>query len=262
MKCNACNLLTDLPFHCKYCDLYFCGDHQLPENHKCEKLWLAAPPTKYSESSINTDFSYPSSIIKTNKFQFPNNEKIHLLVGTILVMLVGLTLNTNLLFQIPIIYGLIMALAFSCSFLGHELAHKFMAQHYGLWAEFRLVKIGAILTLISILPFLFFKIIAPGAIILRNSTDTKTLGRIAVVGPIFNLVIGFICLIGLNILNFIYAPPFFGSLFIWLGFINSFMALFNLIPFGIFDGQKIYTWNKLIWIIMLGISVIMFFSFR
>ena len=250
MKCNACNLLTDLPFHCKYCDLYFCGDHQLPENHKCEKLWLAAPPTKYSESS------------KTNKFQFPNNEKIHLLVGTILVMLVGLTLNTNLLFQIPIIYGLIMALAFSCSFLGHELAHKFMAQHYGLWAEFRLVKIGAILTLISILPFLFFKIIAPGAIILRNSTDTKTLGRIAVVGPIFNLVIGFICLIGLNILNFIYAPPFFGSLFIWLGFINSFMALFNLIPFGIFDGQKIYTWNKLIWIIMLGISVIMFFSFR
>ena len=73
-------------------------------------------------------------------------------------MLVGLTLNTNLLFQIPIIYVLIMALAFSCSFLGHELAHKFMAQHYGLWAEFRLVKIGAILTLISILPFLFFKI--------------------------------------------------------------------------------------------------------
>ena len=144
MKCNACNLLTDIPFHCKYCDLYFCGDHQLPENHNCEKLWLAAPPTKYSESSTNTDFSYPSSIIKTNKFQFPDNEKIHLLVGTILVMLVGLTLNTNLLFQIPIIYVLIMALAFSCSFLGHELAHKFMAQHYGLWAEFRLVKIGDI----------------------------------------------------------------------------------------------------------------------
>jgi Zn-dependent protease len=29
--------------------------------------------------------------------------------------------------------------------------------------------------------------------------------------------------------------------------INAFLALFNLIPFSIFDGRKVYTWNRVYW---------------
>jgi Zn-dependent protease len=31
-------------------------------------------------------------------------------------------------------------------------------------------------------------------------------------------------------------------------YINSSLALFNLIPFGIFDGAKVLRWNKYVWI--------------
>jgi Zn-dependent protease len=29
--------------------------------------------------------------------------------------------------------------------------------------------------------------------------------------------------------------------------INAFLALFNLIPFAVFDGQKVYSWDKRYW---------------
>jgi len=32
-------------------------------------------------------------------------------------------------------------------------------------------------------------------------------------------------------------------------YINSFMALFNLIPFGVLDGYKIFSINKLVWVL-------------
>jgi Zn-dependent protease len=40
------------------------------------------------------------------------------------------------------------------------------------------------------------------------------------------------------------------------------MALFNLIPFGDFDGLKIFRWNKAAWalIVMLAIALLMYVS--
>src|SRR5438034_2549449 len=43
---------------------------------------------------------------------------------------------------------LLSMIVIGTGFLGHELAHKFTAQRYGAWAEFRLWTIGAIMTLV------------------------------------------------------------------------------------------------------------------
>ena len=41
--------------------------------------------------------------------------------------------------------------------------------------------------------------------------------------------------------------------------VNSGLALFNLIPFGVFDGEKIFKWDKRVWVIAVAIAGIMFF---
>ena len=140
-----------------------------------------------------------------------------------------------------ILTGLVVV--FTLSFLLHEIAHKLSAQHYGLWAEFRLTLWGAIITLVSMLPFPFFKIISPGAVMIAGSVTEKEVGKTALAGPLTNIAISTICTTVLIVTQntFYGAIPFFGA---W---INAIIAVFNLIPFGIMDGLKVFQWNKLVW---------------
>jgi len=59
-------------------------------------------------------------------------------------------------------FGLVLSfnLISLLGFILHELAHKYVAQGYGLWAEFRLNMTGLLLTAISIVSPI--KFIAPG----------------------------------------------------------------------------------------------------
>jgi Zn-dependent protease len=70
-------------------------------------------------------------------------------------------------------------------------------------------------------------------------------------------------------MNFILAIIFFAIMFVssneyitLIGtygfFVNTWLGLFNLIPFGIFDGIKIYRWNKQVWIGLLVFGIILF----
>jgi len=45
-----------------------------------------------------------------------------------------------------------------------------------------------------------------------------------------------------------------------LGFyVNSFLAMINLIPISMLDGAKIIRWNPIIWVVMAGITGVMVF---
>ena len=81
---------------------------------------------------------------------------------------------------------------FISAFLVRELAHKFLAQYYGSWAEFRAQLYGLVITAISALPITPF--IAPGAVMVGLS-DKSRFGRIALIGPLTNLIMGFSFLI-------------------------------------------------------------------
>lgn len=138
----------------------------------------------------------------------------------------------------------ILSIAFSLSFLLHELAHKFSAQYFNLWAEFRLTMQGALITLISI--FLPFKLISPGAVMLAGSGTRETVGKTAISGPITNIIISALCIL---------IALFSQSLFLVVAFINALLAVFNLIPFGILDGWKVFRWNKIVWAITFAVSI-------
>ena len=129
-----------------------------------------------------------------------------------------------------------LSIAFMLSFLLHELAHKFSAQHFNLWAEFRLTLQGALITLISM--FLPFKIIAPGAVMIAGSATRETVGKTSLAGPVTNIILSILCIMIAAV-----GP----SLFLIVAFINAFLAAFNLIPFGMIDGLKVFRWNKIFW---------------
>ncbi|HSA73555.1 MAG TPA: hypothetical protein VLD84_06325 [Nitrososphaeraceae archaeon] len=174
-------------------------------------------------------------------------------IATILVTAVGLSFSetgVGLSFSGYKNISWQFLLIFVSAFLVHELAHKLLAQFYGSWAEFRASLYGLVVTAISVLPFIPFKFIAPGAVMIDLS-DRNKFGRVAFIGPLTNLVMGLIFLL----LSYKFAGV--GYFHTGTSF-NSWIALFNLFPFGNLDGQKIFSWNKIVWIIMIASSMGLF----
>jgi Zn-dependent protease len=248
IECYVCGTSESIPFKCNYCKEYFCSNHRNPINHSCP--FVNAYNKKRQDMlhnnqnfSSNTSFSQLlSSIIriKTSK-----TELFHLTIATLLVTAVGLSLNGYRYFSWQFLAIFISA------FLVHELAHKFLAQYYGSWAEFRAQISGLLITAISALPIMPFKFIAPGAVMVGLSDGNK-FGRVALIGPLTNLVMGFSFLL-LSLFNGSYSPYFtIGASF------NGWIAMFNLIPLGVLDGQKIFDWNKLVWGITMAAAMVLF----
>ena len=181
--------------------------------------------------------------------RFSHTEIEHLIIGTALVTAAGVSFlfgNTSSALAL-----VVATIIFAMGFILHELAHKYVAQGYGLWAEFRVNTFGVILTAISIVSP--FKFIAPGAVMISGFADRDKMGLTAIAGPIVNLVITVCLLTTLPILTNtpIYVAVLYGAA------INAFLALFNLIPLSIFDGRKVYAWNKRYWAIIFAASLIL-----
>jgi len=170
----------------------------------------------------------------------------------------------------------ISAIGTGTGFLLHELAHKFVAQRYGYWAEYRANRPG--LVLIIVMAFLGFILAAPGAVMIYkarsspedaywaglSSGSSESVGSfglpgqaeterkeelwISLAGPLTNiiLVIAFFALI-------VSAVFTSGLWFVALNralFINLTLAAFNLLPFGPLDGAKIWRGSHIVWAIV------------
>ena len=129
------------------------------------------------------------------------------------------------------------------SFVGHELGHKLVAQRYGMWSEYRMFPRGLLLALaLSLVGFLFA---APGAVMIRGDYITQEQnGRISIAGPLVNLVLAAVGLIGVLMFNHtaLLVPMYL------LLTMNASLALFNLLPIPPLDGSKIIGWNNMLWI--------------
>lgn len=262
--CQYCGKEIYLPFRCKYCGGIFCSEHRLPENHECPEFKKGKLPKHFAEEEkfpedIETEEVYEIPVKPRRTLEpwrpmfevprkpsqiFTKTEVVHLTIGTLLVILVGLSYffrTPNVLTRYPLL-TLAFTLIFILIFLPHELAHKFTAQRYGLWAEFRLIEWGAIITLISI--FSPFKLIAPGAVMISGSHDRETIGKVALAGPLTNLAIA-IALLATYLLL-----PIAGvfKVFLVIGFeLNIILGLFNMLPMPPLDGSKIMQWKTHLW---------------
>jgi Zn-dependent protease len=143
----------------------------------------------------------------------------------------------------------IAALTVGIGFLAHELAHKWVAQRYGYWAEFR--SADKMLILMIIMSFIGFIFAAPGGVIIQGHVGKARSGRISAAGPIASLTIG-----ALFLLMFFPATGLLEMIARYGFWINSFLGFFNLLPISIFDGKKVKAWNEKIYYTLLGISIV------
>lgn len=142
-------------------------------------------------------------------------------------------------------------------FVSHEiLGHKFMAQHYGFDAEYKIWPLGLALGLITALIPGGFVIAAPGATYIspykkRFAFKVGTLSRkqyaiISLAGPVVNIAFA----VSLLAANFFYAL----DLFLLAARISFFLAFFNLLPIPPLDGSKIINWSLPVWIAVTAVS--------
>jgi Zn-dependent protease len=143
---------------------------------------------------------------------------------------------------------LISALTVGTGFVLHELAHKFVAQRYGAKAEFR--AFTPFLVLAVAMSFFGFVFAAPGAVFIRGFVTKEKNGWISASGIIANIVAA-----ALFFALFVASPtPFLKAVGSYGAMINSWLAVFNLIPFGNFDGVKVLQWNKLAFILLVTLG--------
>ncbi len=144
----------------------------------------------------------------------------------------------------------IMLLTAGIGFLLHELAHKYVAQRYGCWAEFRANNQALVFGIL--ISFTGFVLAAPGGVFIHGAT-AKQHGRIAYAGPMMNLILA-AAFYGLSMLT---AAPILAELMKYGFKINALLGAFNLIPFPPFDGFSVWRWNKLAYFLGIGGAAIL-----
>jgi Zn-dependent protease len=156
---------------------------------------------------------------------------------------------------------LIITVGVGTGFLLHEMAHKFMALHFGYLAEYRANLMGLVFAIMA--SFAGFIFAAPGAVMISKPAATQafymqdSFGQmelqrqikketlwISLAGPMTNIILTvfFFAALILSPSNSTTAMAANFALFI-----NLTLAAFNLIPIGPLDGKKIFDSNRTVW---------------
>ena len=270
--CNHCGENVSQVFQCSNCGQNYCSFHKNPIDHECniiaESIRIQQPaqytPT-YNETIQSgtdvrgtTDGSYTwyrqESAIPENAFAPDSgidfkgiflahkSELTHFLIAGIIIFIIGIISFFDIISSGYIWALFILSSFYLTSFLFHELGHRQVALHFGLQTKFRLLTYGMLMTLISLGRFAL-----PGAVVVLGLEKiSRKTGLCKAAGPFVNLCYGLILLLasfliptGLYPLNFVFCIG---------AYLNFMLGAFNMIPFGILDGQNIWKWNKKVYI--------------
>jgi len=148
----------------------------------------------------------------------------------------------------------ISAITVGIGFLLHELAHKFVAQKFRCWAEFR--SFDQMLGIALLLSFFGFIFIAPGAVMIKGKVDKRKNGLISIAGPVTNIILGIFFIT----LSFLFSNKLLKNITDYGAEINLFLAIFNMIPFLMLDGAKVWKWNKFVYLTTVIVIIFLLFG--
>jgi len=279
VRCSLCGQ-EELCFTCPYCNGLYCAEHRLPESHGCPSLQRARDDARRriadsfsgeyqeEEEEPKENTTAPRAPIvkrpvmqrRVTRSRFSSREKRDLAIASVLVSLVALSMIGNpggimsTLSILPYIiaagwwwYPVILVAVFLTSFLIHEMAHKFVAQHYGMWSEFRMLAYGYYLSLLAIL--FSFPVFGTGAVFTTGSSNPDHDAKSTLAGPLSNAVMASLFMI-MALFAFLLQGGLqypFNYLIQYGAILNSILGLFNMIPIPPFDGARVMLWKKRVW---------------
>jgi Zn-dependent protease len=195
-------------------------------------------------------YAYPSKKIHFGPVSFSEKELKDLLVAWLAISFAFANILAGSFSQIFAAF-IISSLTVGIGFIFHELGHKVLAQKYGAWAEFR--AFYQMLGLAVIFSFFGFIFAAPGAVMISGRTIGRSRnGKISAMGPIMN----FLLAVAFMVIMIAAVPKTILHTIGLYGFeINTWLGLFNLIPFTLFDGKKILEWSKAVYFILVAVAI-------
>ncbi|MCY3410770.1 MAG: hypothetical protein INQ03_03945 [Candidatus Heimdallarchaeota archaeon] len=205
--------------------------------------------THSCEGSASINENYEQILRDSPRILTTGKEFIDLILAILLLLLV-FALRPAIDGHFSLNYVLILGIIIAPAFILHELAHKYAAMYFNKFARFALIKPMTIITVI--VAFFGYGIAGPGGTFILGDSDDREKGIFAAAGPAINIILSL-----LFYLFILFLPPLqiLGFQHLWVLkysiFINSFLGLFNLIPFGLLDGKKVITWSKLSWILLI-----------
>jgi len=201
----------------------------------------------------------PEENTKKN-FSIQKNELIHIIIAWIVITFAfsfASILSKNYIYILAVLFGTLTG------FIGHELAHKFSAIHYGAKARFFIWPMGLgfaiVMSLITSGGFVFA---APGAVyIWGKNISRKENGIISIFGPLSNFIFAILFIFIAFITAFLIKNQIATTILFIIAQINLFLGAFNLLPIPPLDGFKVFLWNKYIWFLSLAIFILTYIVF-
>ncbi len=259
--CSLCGE-EDLVFTCPYCNSVYCAVHRLPESHGCPGIHKVREEARRKVTdSMDENIIQPTRKQKkrrSKRSRFSSTEIRDLAIASVLVILVGISVFGNsmgiisAITQIGIYLGaglwwLVVGTIgiFLLSFMAHELAHKFVAQSYGLWSEFRMTSWGYYLSAMAIL--FSIPIFGTGVVYTSGTSNVEQSGKSNLAGPLTNFILAAAMILVAILLYLIGSLYPLGYLLRYGVQLNAFLGLFNMIPIQPFDGATVRYWNNQVW---------------
>ncbi len=283
--CYHCGTEVSESFHCTKCGQSYCSFHKDPIDHECNIVIesinfrpqpqttpsYAAPAQVISHSVAHNSasdgvirgtsdgtytwyrqeqavpenaFDPDSGISFKGIFMAHKSELTHFLIAGIIIYVIGLISFSSMISSAYLWTLFVLAGFYLTAFIFHELGHRQVAVHFKLQTKFRLLTYGLLMTLLS-----FGRMALPGAVVVLGLEKiSRKTGLCKAAGPFVNLVYGII----LFLISFIIPIYPLNFIFCIGAQLNFMLGSFNMIPFGILDGQNIWKWKKKVYFGLIG----------
>ena len=144
-------------------------------------------------------------------------------------------------------------LAVGTAFIFHELAHRYVANHFGYPARYIMWKEGLLFAiLLAILTNGRFVFAAPGAVYVFGHPREEENAYISLAGPLTNLVLAYLFFF----LALSFSPhSTLYTLLLALAKVNAFIGFFNMMPIFPLDGSKVLPWNPVVYFLVFAFFV-------